>query len=392
MQKRFIRLKEFKPNLNKIYMPSDEYLVSRKNLRKNELYTLRTDSEGNQRSSWGKTADKKIYLLGDSSVESIYIKPTLKPHSALEKMVLENGFDYSVYNLGVSGAQTLNIVNLIINKLGNKKGSIVVVSIPSNDASTLNLKDNYYSDDWRYASIVPADNKEPLLVETVDYYPFKKNIEMIIELCKILQLQLHISSIIYTGKNERYEKLNKITSEICLYKNIPFINFELDLKKMGDLFYDPLHFLSSGSYYYAERIFNAIQHTLIPSNSALITIHNICSNTILTKTMVWSDYIKVSNNNVVTVIVEAEFPMNTESKQALLSVDYGKDSIESELRKSKNSEIGYFEYLSAPTHKRIELLIDLKVPDGCDEIRIGLRGWKSTQVKVIEAVISVLNS
>ncbi len=114
-----------------------------------------------------------MYLLGDSSVESVYVRPTMKPHSLLEKSILENGFDYSVYNLGVSGAQTLNIINLTINKLGYKKGSKVVISIPSNDESVLNLEENYYSDDWRYASIVPTVNKASARIQKVDYEPFK---------------------------------------------------------------------------------------------------------------------------------------------------------------------------------------------------------------------------
>ncbi len=391
MGKRFIRLKELKPNLNKTYTPSYDYLKSRDSLIENEVYTVRTDSDGNQISPWGSVSDQRIYFLGDSSVESIYVKSTLRPRSVLEKTVLENGFSCSVYNLGVSGAQTLNIVNLIVNKLGDKKGSKVVVSIPSNDSSTLNLKDGYYSDDWRYASIVPATNKEPLLTKEVNYDSFKRNIEMIIALCNILELQLYMTSIIYTGENKSYEKLNKIASDICLSKNITFIDFEPVFKKASNYFYDDLHFLPSGSQYYAESIYDAIKSSLTPSSSLAIDTYDICDNTILNTEMVWSRGIRVLSNSAVRVIVDAQFPSNIESKQALLSVDYGNDNVNSELRKSENREIGYFEYLSALAGKKIELVIDLKVPDGCDEIRVGLRGWKSQQVNVSKAFVSVVN-
>lgn len=391
MQKRFIRLKELEPNLNKIYTPSYDYLKTRKSLIGHEIYTVRTDSDGNQISPWGKVTDQKIFLLGDSSVESIYIKSSSRPHSVLERIVLENGFNFSVYNLGVSGAQTLNIVNLIINKLGDKSGAKVIVSIPSNDSSTLNLKDGYYSDDWRYASIVPATNKSPLLTKTVNYDLFKKNIEMIIALCNILELQLFMTSIIYTGENKSYEKLNKIASDICLSKNIPFINFESVFQEASSYFYDDLHFLPSGSQYYAESIFETIKPVLTSGSETAIDTYDICENTTLNAEMIWSKGIQVSGNSAVRVIIDIELPLGIESKQALLSVDYGNDNVNSELRRSENSEIGYFKYLSATAGKRIELVVDLKVPDGCDQIRVGLRGWKSQQVKAIKAFVSVVN-
>lgn len=108
--------------------------------------------------------------------------------------------------------------------------------------------------------------------------------------------------------------------------------------------------------------------------------------------MIWSESIKLLIGSTIRVIIDADFPMDSPSKQMLLSIDYGKEDIQSELPKSENSEIGYFKYISAPTGKRVELLVDLKVPDGCDKIRFGLRSWKSQQVRVIKASVSVVNA
>ncbi len=191
-----------------------------------------------------------------------------------------------------------------------------------------------------------------------------------------------MTSIIHNGENNSYERLNKIASEICLSKNIPFIDFEPIFKEKSNYFYDNLHFLPSGSHYYSESIFDVIKHQLIPIKSAVIKVHDICENNILTKEMIWSKVIKVSNNSVVKVIIDAEFPIDVDSKQILLSIDYGKDDIKSEFRKSDNNEIGYFDYISGPVGKRIELITDLKVPNECIAIRVGLRGWSSQKVKV----------
>lgn len=392
MRKRYIRLKELRSNLNQIYTPADEYLVTRHKLQKNEVYVVRTDEQGVQSSVWGYKSKKSIYLLGASTVESIYIRSSMRPHCILEKIILAEMFDCSVYNLGVSGAQTLNIINIILNKIGNKKDSTIVVSIPSNDATVLSLLDNYYSDHWRYASIVPATSKDSLRTKEIDYQPFKKNIEIIIELCKVLQLKLYMTSIIYTGENKVYAKLNEIARNICLSKNIDFIDFEPIFIGEDSHFYDDLHFLPSGSHHYAEYVFNAIKPTLTPSEKHKIDIHNIYMDISLNQQIMWSESIKVSNNSIVKIIIDVEFSTDAESKQAILAIDYGSNNIESEFLKSENKDIGFFKYLSGPIGKRVELITNIKVPKKCSAIRVGLRRWSSQLVSINRFSISVVNS
>lgn len=91
---------------------------------------------------------------------------------------------------------------------------------------------------------------------------------MIIALCDILNLKLFMTSIIYNGENTVYEKLNKIASEFCSHKKVPFINFEPVFKEGKHYFYDNLHLLSSGSSYYSESVFDAINSTLMSNSLA----------------------------------------------------------------------------------------------------------------------------
>jgi hypothetical protein len=72
MTKRYIRLKELKPGLLNNYVPSDEYLINTR-LQKNEIYLAKTNSDGNQDSIWGFKSENNVFLLGDSSIESIYL-------------------------------------------------------------------------------------------------------------------------------------------------------------------------------------------------------------------------------------------------------------------------------------------------------------------------------
>lgn len=388
MFKRSIRLKEFLPNLNKAYTPTEDYLKNA-NLQPNEIYLMRTNSEGNQYSIWKRESKNKIYIIGASSIESLYIRFSMRPHCILEKILLENGYDYSVYNLGFSGAQTLNIVNQIINKLGDKTGSKVIVSIPSNDYRVLTLKKNYYSDDWRTASIVPANNKNSERAPKMDYEPFKRNIELIIQTCKVLKLELFMTPIIYIGEHTNYAYLNKVAQSICLENNVPFLNLEYDHRKDGEFFYDSLHFLELGSADYAKKIFKAIMPSLISTGSPIISLTNICENEILKDVTIWSDSIEVNEKSIVKVIVDAAYPIDCKGEQAIICIHYEGENIISDLFKSDDVDIGHFKYISGPAAKRYEVPYDIKIPEGCTSILIGLRGLNSQKVEIIKSYIAV---
>ncbi|MEN2751838.1 SGNH/GDSL hydrolase family protein [Psychrobacter sp. FBL11] len=388
MTKRFIRLKELKADLNKVYTPSEEYLEINTKLQSNEVYNVITNSECNQISTWEHESKDKIYLLGDSSIESIYTRATMRPHSILEKLILESGYNHSVINQGVSGAQSLNILNLIINKLGNKQGSTVIVSLPSNDSSVLSLEGGYYNNHWRYSSIVPALNKNVPRTVIKDYDAYIRNIEMIISVCRILGLNLFLTSIIYTGENKKYEKLNKLIKSICKSRDTSFINLECFFKSRAHLFYDEVHLLPQGSKEYAEIVFSNIKNVLKTDSDIQMSIHNICDHKDLYEKIFWSEYFDSSNLDNVKVIIDADFCSDCERKQILMSVDYGREDVSTSLLKSSNDKIGYFKYITAPVGKRVELVIDLEIPFNCLEVRVGLRAWDSKNVRVHNAFVS----
>ena len=392
MTKRFIRLKELGSNINRNYIPSDLYLKKNNKLQKNEIYNTKTDIQGNQPSIWGSQSNKDIYLIGGSTIESIYVRSSMRPHSRLEKLLLKKGYNYSVFNLGVSGTQTQNIINLILNKLGNKQGSTLVVTLPTNDSNALGLEKNYFSDHWRYASIVPATNKKSTFIKNIDYEPYTRNIKIIIEICKLLELKLFFTTIVYAGFHEEYRILNDIAKSICVEKNIIIIDLQKKFSDKYDFFYDNLHFLPNGSQYYSEIIFNNIKNSLDTDGIKKINDYNICNNLFITEKISWSDYFNVSSLSGVKVIVDAELSLDSYSKQALLSVDYGTESVDTGLIKSSNDEIGYFKYLTAPAGKRIELVIDLEVPVNCMKMRVGLRAWNSKDIKIHYAFVSLINN
>lgn len=390
MSKRFIRLKELNCNMKKNYSPSKDYLEKNNKLQKNEIYPASTDENGNQCSIYQSDLDKEIYLIGGSTIESIYVRPSMKPHSCLERILLENGYSYSVYNQGVSGSQIQNIINVIINKLGNKQGSTLILTLPTNDSTVLRLKENYFSDHWRYASVIPALNKKSPLIKNISYEPYIRNLNIVIEVCKLLQINLFITAVVYTGINLRFKALNEIARNICNKKIVTFIDFEDDLANRSYFFYDDVHFLPNGCQHYAETVFNNIKYSLKTDESKRIETYKICSDLVVGRSIDWSDYFSVSSTNSIKVIVDGEFSLESDRRQALLSIDYGVENVNTSLAKSSNDEIGYFKYLTAPAGKRIELVIDLEIPSDCVKMRVGLRAWNSTNVKIHNAFISII--
>ena len=273
MSKRYIRLKELMPNLSKNYIPSEEYLDLTDGLRRNEVYPIKTDAFGNQVSILERESINKIYLLGASTVESIYIRPSARPHTYLERLLLESGYDYSVFNLGTSGTHTLSIINIIINKIGNMKGSTLIITLPSNDLSVLSFKKNYFNSHYRFSSVLPALDKKLTYQPVLDFEPYIKNLEIIASICKILELNLVFTTIIYTGFDENLRKLNSLAIGFCKSNNISIIDFKNKFIDSSDFFYDKLHFLPKGSEFYAQTIFESVKDNLISSGLDLSLIH-----------------------------------------------------------------------------------------------------------------------
>lgn len=392
MTKRYIRLKELIPNADKIYTPSDKYLNSTNGLQKNEVYPLRTDSFGSQVSILERKSLNEIYLLGASTVEAIYTKPSARPHSSLECLLLKNGYDYSVFNLGVSGAHTLSIINTIINKLGNKKGSTLIVTLPSNDLSVLSFEKNYFNNHWRFASIVPALDKDLKYRPILDYTPYIKNLDIIASVCKILELKLIFTTIVYTGNDNNLNKMNSIIIDFCKFNKVDVIDFKNSFIDSPHLFYDKLHFLPNGSDFYARTIFDAIRNKLIDSNLEFIENHDLNDGLILKKIIIWSKFFEVENNDFIKVLVDAEFGADSNAKQALMAVDYDIEPITSNLIKSANDEIGFFSYITGHKNKRMEVLLHIDIPSNCSRVRIGLRTWSSQKVKINKSSIVIVKA
>lgn len=390
MSKRSIRLKEIQPNLKKSYSPSEEYFQSTTGLQRNEIYPIETDSEGMQFSILARQESKDIYLLGDSTVESIYMRPSMRPHVSLDYLLLKNGYNYSVFNLGYSGAHTLSIINVLINKLGDKKGSTLIITLPSNDLSALSFEGNYFNAHWRYSSIIPALDKKVIPVSNISYEPYIRNLKLILNICDALEVKLFFTTIVYTGIDSSLKKLNDIIRSFCKLENVSLIDFEDFFVYKPELFYDKLHFLTEGSKIYSQRIFESIKYGLEKSKLDVIKNYNIVNDVFLGENIHWSTFFSVKNYSFMKVVIDTEFGLDADTKQAILTVDYNGVAVNSKLARSLNTEIGYFSYINGQKNTRMEVLLHIDIPLNCSKMRLGLRSWSSKNIQIHRSFVTLV--
>ncbi|PKF32868.1 SGNH/GDSL hydrolase family protein [Acinetobacter proteolyticus] len=390
MQKRNIRLKELGININKVYAPALEYLENCPRLNKNEVYEITTDNEGNQPSIFGNESNNKIFMIGDSSIECMYIRNSKKVHTVLEEILLKNGYDYEVKNLGTSGSQTLNIINLIINKLIDKTDSTVVVALPSNDEGPLLYEENYFSPHIYHATILPATERKVKRNTEINTEIYKRNLGLINAICNQLNLKLIFTSICYTTDAQHLKTINNIARDYCNINKIPFLDLEEEFQINSHFFYDKLHFLPEGSVFFAQKLFCFLKDQLIQNSTKNLELFKFNCSGMLEKNTIWSETISnINDRTKIKLVIDFDHLENTKTP-ALYAVDYFDIKTKVSLIKSENPDIGYYKYFSGQPHKRVEKVFNIEIPSDCKEIRVGIRKWDGKGIYIHNAFLSVL--
>lgn len=386
-QKRSIRLKELGVRLNKIYEPAEDYLSSRPSLNKHEIYHVTTDIEGNQTGILGGENLREVFLLGGSTIESVYLRASKRPHSLLEIMLRSNGYPYVVKNLGVSGSTTIHLINLIINKLYNKPGALVAVSIPTNDLSSLCMENGYFNHHKFFSPLLPATAKSVKRhdLEFINFEDFRKNLLLIKNICESLKLNLVFTTSLYCDKNDGLAMLNRELISFCSENNVSCLNLERDVNDAAD-YYDQVHFLENGSHKFAKFLFQFLrENELLGPSQECKPFHKqiINSEMELVERLRWSEWFLLNSDisHTVKIVCNMEFG-DYENPMALFSVDFeergegGRNMLDGSLKRSTNPEIGFFNYISGVCGKRIERIYTLNLPKECSKFRIGVRSWK----------------
>ena len=162
-ERRYIRLKEWGISLDTTKTPSNEYLKSTDGSLAQEAFRLRTDENGfiktgNEVPDPGRK--RKVILLGDSFVESLFEHERLRFPSLFEDQLQRTGFPFVVLNGGYSGENLLHTYNIFLNKvvplLKYTEKVIFFTSMIDNRAMT--SQSSYWSSHTIHAPILDPRN------------------------------------------------------------------------------------------------------------------------------------------------------------------------------------------------------------------------------------------
>lgn len=155
---RYVNLKEYPPGLVNWVKPTKELLQLADNLEDRE-YLFRVDDNGFiMPSKIHKQPDRSIAFLGGSSTECFFADEE-KRWPYLVGRLLENdtGLKVNAYNAGMSGINSFNSINILINKVVPLKPQVVFMLHNINDLGTLLYDKTYWNKNSKTGPLVQID-------------------------------------------------------------------------------------------------------------------------------------------------------------------------------------------------------------------------------------------
>ncbi len=305
-RRRFIRLKEFPPNTEINNTPDRMYVSERDSSLIPKTYKMSTDADGFILSGSGRPpAERKVIVIGESVVESMFSDPELRMCSRLED-ALRNAldFDVSVLNAGYSGATSLHSFNVFLNKIVPLKPMAVILLTGIVDVDVAYLDASFWSNDCWLEPLVSIDKNNTSRDNRKHANPsFDGRMQMLRMFAKASELfgvpvwyatmphrQVFEGEYVAKAFRERSDferqvsvrkQMNEVTRRVAAESGQPLFDLEADLSGRSDIFYDMFHLNAPGSEAVAQAfikrglpseikaVANGAAHT-IPSESSSI--------------------------------------------------------------------------------------------------------------------------
>ncbi|MCI5040353.1 MAG: SGNH/GDSL hydrolase family protein [Donghicola eburneus] len=267
--KRNVRLKEFGINVNRELEPVEAYLRQTNGSISAGPFRLRTDDNGYITSPQAEmAAGREVFVLGDSFVESSYVQEGERFCDLLCDLD-RDGAGRAFRNAGYSGATSLNLLDVLINKICANRNASLVYVLPSNDILSLENKDGFWNaQDKRYSPIQPVRPGGGQKGEfTESAHQLFCVLRSIAGVARAFNLPLFLATCPFVrtaykdlpwhrirhGESGRYEQLidlrsraNQILRDVAFAARVPVIDLEAILDDPA-LFYDDVHLNAEGS-------------------------------------------------------------------------------------------------------------------------------------------------
>lgn len=286
MQKRHIRLKEYPPGHDQWATPSAEYLARTDGTLEPGPFRVRSDHDGFiMTGNNPPVTAKPVVFLGDSFVESIYAAEDERFVSSTERALRGAGLDVRFLNGGYSGSTTLQLLNVILNKVYPTvgPGGTVVVFCPHSDRDYLYKQGSYWSDTPRGATILPPGNPGH-----ADIPRGMASAEMVLTLLVSTSQQLGLRLVLatgpyrtgdyetdpifkvnYHGRRDWYDRgmmrrrhWSSLIEDVAMKTGTPFINGAGFIEGDSSCFFDELHLNTKGNHRFAASLAPALHGIL----------------------------------------------------------------------------------------------------------------------------------
>lgn len=288
MQKRHIRLKEYPPGHDQWATPSAEYRSRTDGTLEPGPFRVRSDGNGFIMTGNNPPASAKpVVFLGDSFVESIYAAEEERFVSSTERDLRGAGLDVRFLNGGYSGSTTLQLLNVILNKVYPTigPGGTVILFGPHSDRDYLYKQGSYWSDTPRGATILPVGGPGH-----EDIARGMTSAEMVLRLLISTTEQLGLRLVLatgpyrmgdydadpifkvnYHGRRDWYDRgmmrrrhWTSLIENVATQTGTPFINAESFIAGDSSCFFDELHLNTKGNHRFAEQLAPSLHRILQP--------------------------------------------------------------------------------------------------------------------------------
>lgn len=282
--KRIIRLKEHWANLDDELTAPEGYLNERDDVLGAGPYRFRTDENGFIISGEVSDTVHSVIFLGDSVIENIYIQEKDRMCAVLERKLRDDrDLDVRILNGGYSGASTLHLLNVFINKIIPLKPTAVVLMTGIIDREAMRKKAGYWSSDKYLQTIVYAD-EVPGTFDTstrddLDFFNREKLLQVFSDTARLFQIPLVMVTTpllaTYGGKYvkanypdpdkfwrevEERKAINASTKRICEAKGIHCLDIEGAASGDHSDFQDNIHLSATG----AAKVADALVASVLP--------------------------------------------------------------------------------------------------------------------------------
>ncbi len=273
---RTIRLKELGANVDKYTGPSPDYLTKTDGLAAG-TFRLRTDANGFVISGDPPLEGGETWIfLGDSFVESAYVAEDARFPTLIERQLRAAGRPVTCLNGGYSGATTLHLFNILMNKILPLKPARVLFFAPTNDTRAFAHPGGYWCNYELFTPIMPPDSTRPAVSRVENAQALI--LELFVSACAMAGIGLVLATSPHRTQNEaddpwlakRYNRkafqatidarrdCNAVVRELAGRHGIPLIDLEAMNADYASVSYDDVHLHEAGSAVIAAQIITAL--------------------------------------------------------------------------------------------------------------------------------------